>query len=141
MVKIVYNPGSGDVTLTSVRGPNNFQCAYRSRVHDNLATSGFRERVFEASDMVISFTMPAMVVDGDLPDWCAFMTFALAGGQFDFYPNSALSDHYHCVSEDEGFAPARVAPARYSASFRFQIVPDDHAPGDPAYVLQKFYGV
>lgn len=139
--KIVYDAGAGPVTLQCVDGPKDFHCYYKSRVHDNVATSGYRERVFEHSDMLISFTMPAMTVGDALPAWNAFMTWALQGGTFNFYPNSQLADYYHCVVEGDGFDPVRVGPGRYSATFTFRIVPDAYAPGDPAFVLQKFYGV
>lgn len=139
MIKIIYDPGSGDVTLVSKRGPNQFRCWYQSRVHDNLATSGLRERILEGSDILIAFMMPSHIVDDDLPDWAAFMTFALGGGQFDFYPNSAGADYYTCVLEDDSWDPVRVAPGRYQASYRFRVVAN--APGDPASALQKFCGV
>ena len=37
--QIIYNPGSGPVTLPFVRGPQNFMPYYEGRLHDNLGTS------------------------------------------------------------------------------------------------------
>ena len=49
--KIVYNPGTGSVTLQFLRGPRKvpayFQAATR---HDNVASSGVRESVLERVD-------------------------------------------------------------------------------------------
>ncbi len=140
--KIVYNPGGGDVTLQFLRGPQDFKCFYRSRVHDNLATGGLRERVVEANDMLITFGMGAMRITDDLDDWAAFMAWALAGGQFSFWPDAALAtDYYHCVSDDEGFEYSRNAPGQYGAAFRWRIVPDSQAPANPGVVMKRFYGI
>lgn len=140
--KIIYNAGAGNVTLQCVRGPRDFRCGYKTRAHDNLATSGLRERVFEANDILISFVMEQMAVTSDLPSWTAFAQWALSGGAFKFYPDAALSDYYNCVSDDDGFEPARTGPGRYSAAFHFRIVPDGQAPdGGPGEVLERFYGI
>ena len=53
------------------------------------------------------------MIDDDMPSWMAFMAFALPGGQFNFYPNAALSDTYPAVVESSDFKPKRVAPRRY----------------------------
>ena len=139
--RIVYDPGTGIVALDFVRGPQDFKCFYQTRKNDNLSTSGLRERVTEANDILITFGMPALRIDDDLPAWGTFMKFALAGGQFDFYPNVSINEHYHCVSEDDNFTPARVGMMVYSAAFQFRIVPDGLAPATPAVVLKRFNGI
>jgi hypothetical protein len=139
--KIVYHPLTVDVTLQCSKGPVGFACHYKSRVHDNVATSGLRERVFEGNDMLISFNMPFLSVTDDLPGWMSFAQWALAGGSFKFYPDAALSDYYNCVSDDEGLPLTYVAPGRYSTGFNFRIVPDSQAPADPGVVMKRFYGV
>jgi len=139
--KIVYNPGTGDITLQFVRGPQGFQCGWKGRVHDNVATSGLRERVIEGLDLVITFTMGAIKVSDDMDDWTTFSFWALNGHTFAFYPDAALSSHYNCVSDDEGLEWTRMGPGVYSASFRWRIVPDDHAPSGPDVVMKRFYGI
>lgn len=140
--KVIYDPGSGNVTLLFLRGPRQFACFYSARVHDNLATGGLRERVVEAKDILITFEMPAIRVTDDYDDWATFMDWALAGGQFSFYPDASLtSDYYHCVSDDTGFEYARNAPGQYAAAFRWRIVPDSQAPDDPGEVMKRFYGI
>ncbi len=139
--KIVYDAGAGPVVLQCVRGPQGFRASWSTRKHDNLATSGLRERVVEGSDILIAFTMGHMKVDDDLPAWSAFAKFALGGGQFDFYPNVDINEHYHCVSEDEEWLPERVAPGMYAAGVVFRVVPDEVAPADPGQVLKRFNGI
>lgn len=133
--------GQPEVEIQFERGPRDFQCAYAGRVHDNLATSGVRERVTEHLDMKIAFTMPAMQVGGDLAAWGAFMAFALAGGMFTFAPNAQVPFWFHCVSDDEEWQPARVGRGVYSAVFRWRVVPDELAPASPAIVLERFMGI
>lgn len=139
--KIVYDAGAGLVVLQCVRGPRAFQCFYKTRKNDNLATSGVRERVLEGNDILITFEMPAMRADDDLPAWAAFMKFALAGTQFDFYPNVDINEHYHLVSEDEGWEPARTGLGVYAAAFKFRVAPDSIAPADPVQVIKRFNGI
>ena len=144
-VQIVYNPGSGNATITFKRGPVNFKPYWDGRVHDNLSTSGkVRERVVENLDILISFEMPNLVLFDDLAAWAGFEAFGLAGGTFQFYPcgvNPTLTDNYNCVLEDAKFAPARNAPAKYGASVVIRILQDAQAPATPEIVLRRFYGV
>lgn len=141
--RVTYNAGAGQVVVQCVRGPQNFVCKWETRAHDNVATSGVRERVVEAHDLMIAFEMRHMKVGAgeDLEQWAAFMKFALGGGQFLFSPNSDLADFYNCVSEDEGFEVSRAGPGVYGASFKFRIVPDAQAPADPGVVMKRFYGI
>jgi hypothetical protein len=139
--KIIYTPVSTPVELDCKRGPQNFQCYYATRKNENVSTSGLKETVLEHNDILISFDMPAMRIDDDLPAWAALMSFALGGGQFDFYPNISIDEHYHLVSEDTGFAPAYVGLRTYKASFLFRVVPDSIAPADPSQVLKRIAGI
>jgi hypothetical protein len=100
-----------------------------------------RERVVENLDILISFDMTHLIIDDDMPAWMSFMAFALAGGGFQFYPCSALTDYYNCVEELGEWKPKLTAPKKYSASFRFRILQDSQAPSDPGKVLRRFYGL
>jgi len=140
--KLVYNPGSGSVTLAFVNGPQAFAPYFNGRVHDNLSTSGkVRERVVENLDILIAFDMGHVVADVDMPGWAAFLAFALAGGEFQFYPNAALADNYNCVLEDTGWNPKINAPKKYAQSIVFRVLQDSSAPSDPGVILRRFYGV
>jgi hypothetical protein len=145
-VQIIYNAGSGNVTLTFKRGPLNFKPYWDGRVHDNLATSGAaRERVVENLDILISFEMPNMVLSDDLSAWASFEAWALAGGQFTLYPcvtpPVTLTDYYNCLLEDVKWMPARNAPAKYGATVLIRILQDSQCPSGPDIVLRRFYGV
>ena len=140
--KIVYNPGSGNVTLTFKRGPVNFRPYWDGRVNDNLATSGkVRERVVENLDILISFELPHLVLTDDMSAWDAFAAWALAGGGFAFYPSDSLADYYNCVAEDKGWGPARNAPQKYGVTVVLRILQDSQAPSGPNVVLRRFYGI
>jgi hypothetical protein len=141
-VQIVYNPGSGDVTLTFVRGPVDFNPYWDGRVHNNLSVSGLvRERVVENLDILISWSMPNMILTVDLSAWASFESFALGGGTFQLYPCSTLSDYYNCVAEDAKWTPKRNAPAKYGAQVVVRILNDGQCPTGPDIVLRRFYGV
>jgi hypothetical protein len=139
--KLVYNAGAGAVTLQFQRGPKDFRCELSAKVHDNVATSGLRERVHERADMLVSFAMPSLVVGDDYDQWAAFAAWALRGGQFDFYPNASIDYHFHCIADDDGFSPVRVAVKRYSATFAWRVVPDAAMPTSVAVVMESFYGL
>jgi hypothetical protein len=140
--QIVYNPGSGNVTLAFTRGPLDFTCEWAGRVHDNLSTSGLvRERVVENLDILISFQMPHMIADQDMPGWASFLAFALAGGEFQFYPSSTLADNYNCVLEDAGWKPKWNAIKKYGSTITLRVLQDSSAPSDPGVVLRRFYGI
>lgn len=123
-----------------LRGPQGFRCQAKAVAHDNEATSGIRERVVERTELLLTFSMLALRVDGDLVAWSTFMAWALGGGAFTFSPDSDLPDYYNCVSEDEEFAPELRGPGVYSAAFVWRIVPDARAPAGPGVVLRRFYG-
>jgi len=134
--KIVYG---SSVTL-AFDGAVDFLCTLQARVHDNLSTSGIRERVVEAVDMLISFTLPKVRVSTDLAGWEAFAAWAINGAAFDFYPD-VLQAHFHCQAEDQGMEMAHVALGVYCLAFRWRVVPDSVAPADCGIVMKRYYGI
>ena len=140
--QIVYNPGSGNVSLTFLRGPVNFNPYFDTRRFDNLSTNGqARETVMENNDILIEFEMPYMQLQSDMTAWDAFEQFALAGGQFQFYPYVGFSDYYDCVAEDKGWKPQRKAPQVYGTKVVFRILNDSQCPSGPNVILRRFYGI
>lgn len=131
----------GEIQLPFARGPVDFMCAHEGRVHDNVAAGGLRERVIEHLDMIVTFTLPAMLVGSDFESWGDFAAFALAGGQFVFAPNQAVDYWFRCVSEDRVWAPQRVGLRRYSAAFRWRVVEDEVVPDKPSDVMRAFWGI
>ncbi|MDE2097870.1 MAG: hypothetical protein KGL39_11525 [Patescibacteria group bacterium] len=144
--QIVYNnPSTGNVTLNFQRGPQNFECFYSGRVHNNVATGGLKERVTEFLDILIAFEMQNHVLSDatDYEAWGAFMGFALAGAQFTLCVNTVIGTAatYDCVCDDEKWQIKREGPGRYSASYNFRLVPDSTWPaGGPALVMRQYYG-
>lgn len=137
---VQYTVALGDTrTVAFKRGPSDFRCYRDARVHDNLASSGaVRERVVEAVDVLITFTMPHLVLGDDLEAWGAFADWWIAGKRFQFSPNSALSDYCTCVAEDTAWQPIRTGPRKFSASVRWRMVADLLTP---EVVLKRFNGV
>src|SRR5580704_6919767 len=84
-------PGPTVVTFNIARGLQSFIAEDSARRHDNISTSGLKESVYEATDLLIGFTMPGMVLGGDYTDWRNFYAWALAGGTFIFVPNSSVT--------------------------------------------------
>lgn len=139
---IVYNPGSGDVTLTFKRGPLDFRAGWEGVVHDNPPSSGAEfERVTENRTLMISFQMPHMVVADDLESWESLMSFALTGAAFKFYPTASIDYWFNCQLVDQGWSPARTARKKYGAPVKLRVVEDAHTPTGPVAILRRFYGL
>jgi hypothetical protein len=148
---IQYTTNSGTVTFSFQRGPKDFIAEDSARRHDNVATSGLRESVLEFIDILIAFTMPGILMGGDYTDWKNFYAWALAGGEFSFYPNYSVTvaaapwsgSPYavHCVLEDMGFKPKRVGFWRYSIDCKFRVVPDTYAPPNSGWIMEAFMGL
>lgn len=141
--KIIYDAGAGAVTLQFVRGPAGVDAGWAPVVHDNVSSdASARERVVENKAILISFTMPALIVSDDLTAWMAFFNWAIGGGAFKFYPNAAMTgDWYNCVDEMGTWSARRRAPGVYSADFKFRVLMDGQAPANPGVVLQRLMGV
>ncbi len=139
--KITYDAGAGTVTLNFALGPQNFSPIMRVRAHDNLATSGaVRERVVEATDILLPFGMAHLLVGTTVATWAAFLAWGLSGGEFKFYPDGAQGTYYNCVLEEQEIAFARNAPKKYGTTVTLRVLLDGSAPTDIAAVLTKFYG-
>lgn len=151
--QINYNPGSGANVFNFQRGPQNFIAEDMVTRHDNLATIGLRESVYERTDILISFTMPGLLLasGGDFADWKNFYSWALQGGLFIFAPNTDVTYapspwsgslfYFDCVLEDTGFKPKRVGLGRYSLDCKFRVVPDNLRPSNSGMVMDAFWGL
>lgn len=138
-----YDPGTGSIILDcGRRGVNNFLAKDTARAHDNISSSGYRERVIEAADVLVSFTMPALLVGDDYESWAKFYRWALAGNQFNFAPNYPASMAiYDAVLEQLSFEPKRVGIGRYALDVMIRILPGSRAPADAGEVMQAFWGL
>jgi hypothetical protein len=64
---------------------------YAAVRHDNIATSGIREAIFERRDRMFGFDMPFTALGSDVGLWSRFFDYALQGFPFSFYPDSTLN--------------------------------------------------
>jgi hypothetical protein len=121
--KIVYNPGTGNVTLPFLRGarkvPASFQAATR---HDNIASSGVRESVVERVDSFLEFEMEYVALGTDVQAWAAFMAYALQGGSFAYHPDASQAASTNYWLEDTTFNAAYKAPGQYTFKVKMRQV-------------------
>lgn len=118
--KIVYDPGSGPVTLTptypNVKKPQGADPLVATR-HDSITSSGKKQSVTERVDTLIPVQFD-IVPSSDMAAWAAFMGWALAGGVFTWYPDSTVSGtHTDYTLEDMAWQPTFVA--KDTNSFKF----------------------
>lgn len=90
--KIVYDPGTGAVTLNFTYPPVQKPgidplSAIR---HDSTTISGIRQAITERVDTLRTVQID-FVPFADLTAWGAFMNFALQGGTFKYYPDATLT--------------------------------------------------
>ena len=121
--KIVYNPGTGNITLQFQRGPRKvpayFQEASR---HDNVASSGVRESVLERIDSFLEFEMEYVGIGSDVAAWAGFFAYALQGGSFQYFPDASQGVSANYWLEDTTWNAAYKAPGQYSFKMKFRQV-------------------
>jgi hypothetical protein len=89
--KIIYNPGTGNVTLNFTYPPVNKPLidemfAVRS---DTDTLSGIRQSFFTRIDTFKTLQMDN-VPNADVPAWQAFFNFAMTGQQFHYHEDATL---------------------------------------------------
>jgi hypothetical protein len=120
---IIYNPGTGPVTLQFQR-PARFQCAfnYQAVRHDNIASSGVKEPIFERLDTFFDFEMEWVGIGADVNAWNSFMVYALQGGQFQYFPDASQSAYTNYWLEDTNWTAAYKCPGQYTFKMKFRQV-------------------
>jgi len=121
--KIVYNPGTGPVTLTILR-PMRFQCGgdYEATRHDNIASSGVPEHILERIDSFFDFTIEWVGVGADLSAWNAFVLYALTGGQFQYFPDGAQPGYTNYWLEGTNWKAPYKSPGQKTFKMRWRQV-------------------
>ncbi len=121
--KIVYNPGTGATTLQFLRGPRKvpayFQAATR---HDNVASSGVRESVFERVDSFLELEMEYVALGPDVSAWASFFAYALQGGSFQYYPDASQTSFANYWLEDTTWNAAYEVPGQFTFKMKFRHV-------------------
>jgi len=121
--KIVYDPGTGPTTLNFLRPPRTVPAyEYIATRHDNVASSGVRESIIERVDQFLEFTMEHVALGSDVAAWSAFMTYALRGGQFSYYPDSSQSAFTNYGLEDTDWKAEYKYAGQYTFKAKFRQV-------------------
>jgi hypothetical protein len=117
--KIVYTPdGQTANTVTFTYPPSKVPPYSRTAVrHDNLSSAGLRESILERIDDILEVQVPVITLH-DLIFWEEFFDYALTGGGFDYYPDSAYPDFTTYALVDTEASIERKAPQLFSAKFR-----------------------
>ncbi len=120
---IVYPLGDGTVTLVFQRPPTKVP-AYSSAAvrHDNVASSGVRESILERIDNFLDLDMDWVAVGSDVQAWAQFMSYALQGGVFAYYPDSSQPTFTNYWLEDTNWTAAYKAAGQYSFHLKFRLV-------------------
>ena len=121
--KIVYDPGTGPMTLAFQRPPRRVPgYSFEAARHDNLASSGVRESITERVDNFLEFEMEYVAAGGDLSAWAAFMVYALGGGPFSYYSDSTLAAFTNYWLEDAQWNADYKSPGQYTFKLKFRQV-------------------
>jgi hypothetical protein len=120
---IVYPYASGTATLEFLRPPTKVP-AYTSQAlrHDNVASSGVRESILERIDNFLDLDMEWVAIGSDVQAWQQFMSYALQGGAFAYYPDSSQSAFTNYWLEDTNWTAGYKAPGQYSFHLKFRQV-------------------
>jgi hypothetical protein len=118
---IVYPSGNDTATLQFLRPPTKVP-AYSSQVvrHDNVASSGVRESVLERIDNFLDLDLEWVASGTDVQAWAQFMSYALQGGVFAYYPDSSQPGFVNYCLEDTNWTAAYKAPGQYSFHLKFR---------------------
>jgi len=117
--QIVY----GTSTLSFLRPPRRVPAYdYAAVRHDNIASSGVRESIVERIDQFLELEMEWVAIGADVAAWSAFMLYALAGGAFQYYPDSSQSAYTNYWLEDTNWRAAWKAAGQYAFKMKFRQV-------------------
>lgn len=131
--KIVY-PSGGGTTLTFVFPARLVPAKNYSAVrHDNVASSGVVERIYETRHEFLTFTMEYVKIGADVTAWDTFIQSALQGVLFDYYPDAALGAFTTYALEHTDWTAAYKSLGMYDFSLMFRkYVAAPAAPITPA---------
>jgi hypothetical protein len=120
---IVYPCGTSTATLNFLRPPTKVPaCSSTAVRHDNVASSGLRESVLERIDNFLDLDLEWVGVGPDVQAWGQFMSYALQGGVFTYYPDSSQTAFVNYWLEDTNWTAAYKAPGQYSFHLKFRQV-------------------
>ncbi len=121
--QIVYDPGTGPTVLAFARPPRKVPAyEYNAIRHDNISSAGVREAVLERLETFLTLEMGWVGIGADVQAWNQFMAFALAGGQFGYYPDASQQAFTNYWLEDTNWTAAYKAPGQYTFKLKFRQV-------------------
>jgi hypothetical protein len=120
---LVYPVSGGTITLNFQRPPRRVPAYSQQAVrHDNVASSGVRESVVERLDNFLDLDLEWVAIGSEVQAWAQFMTYALQGGVFSYYPDSSQPTFTNYWLEDTNWTAAYKAPGQYSFHLKFRQV-------------------
>jgi hypothetical protein len=120
---IAYPFGSDTTTLLFQRPPRRVPAYSAVAVrHDNVASSGVRESVLERIDNYLDLDLEWVGLGSDVQAWAQFMSYALQGGVFAYYPDSSQDGFSNYWLEDTNWTAAYKAAGQYGFHLKFRQV-------------------
>lgn len=111
--KITYNDGAAQ-TLPFYLPPIGKPFAWRDAVrHDSVSSGGVKQTAVERVDEFLEINMAFVEPTDDIAAWHAFMTWAILGGEFEYFPDADVdvSDTY--TLEDTTWKAERAAARQW----------------------------
>jgi hypothetical protein len=90
--------------------------------HDSMTSSGLRQVALERVDTIIPLQIEYVPWD-DLPNWKAFIDYAIIGGTFDYYRDATLGAFQTCELMDTNFSPKFNARTLSKFSLKLRVIP------------------
>lgn len=123
--KFAYNDGGGIIDFSPLYPATKKVPAGAGPLeairHDSITTSGIKQSVVERVDEFIELPFET-IPESDLTSWQEFMTWAIKGNQFTYYPNAAVPGTYYEVTiEEMSYRPKYVAYKTYSLTITLRI--------------------
>jgi len=121
--QIVYDPGTGPVALLFQRPPRRVPAfSFAATRHDNIASSGVRESIVERIDQFLELEMEYVALGSDVQNWSSFMLWALRGGPFAYYPDSAQTTSTNYWLEDTNWSADYKSAGQYTFKLKLRQV-------------------
>lgn len=105
--KIIYDPGTGPVTLTFTWPPVSKPGANKRTAtrFDSDTLSGYRQSFTTHVAQYLTLQMDA-VPQADLGNWATFIDFAIRGPAFDYYPDATSGSFKTYTLNDTDWDPS-----------------------------------
>lgn len=121
--KISWTDSAGTHTFTFQYPARQIPAySYKATRHDNIASSGVRESVYERVDKFTSLNMEFVATNTDIANWKSFMDYAIQGGSFQFYLDSSSTDFTNYYLEDKDWDATYKYPGIYTFKLTFREV-------------------